>query len=138
MKNFKRTLAFISALSIVGTLSACSDIGEQTPEATLAATVETTAPKELSDEEKESVAAVDVGDDEKLENGKVRWLATYDINPAKGKPKDFSLELFETKYGGSIEWINTTWENRFTDHSTQVVGGDAPDMLPAQEFDTFP
>ena len=101
MKNFKRTLAFISALSIVGTLSACSDSGEQTPEATLAATVETTAPKELSDEEKESVAAVDVGDDEKLENGKVRWLATYDINPAKGKPKDFSLELFETKYGGS-------------------------------------
>ena len=85
MKNFKRTLAFISALSIVGTLSACSDSGEQTPEATLAATVETTAPKELSDEEKESVAAVDVGDDEKLENGKVRWLATYDINPAQGQ-----------------------------------------------------
>lgn len=138
MKNLKRTLAFISAISIVGTLSACSDSGEQTPEATLGATTETTAPKELSDEEKESVAAVDIGDDEKLENGKVRWLATYDINPAKGKPKDFSLELFETKYGGSIEWINTTWENRFTDLSTLVVGGDAPDMFPAQEFDTFP
>lgn len=43
MKNLKRTLAFISALSIVGTLSACSDSGEQTPEATLAATVETTS-----------------------------------------------------------------------------------------------
>ncbi len=141
MKNVKRSLALISAIALVGSLAACGDNNtEQTtanaPETTT--TTATTPAKELDEEDKAAVEQVDIGDDEKLENGKIRWLATYDINPDLGKPKLFALELFESKYGGSVEWIPTTWENRYSDLANLVLGGDSPDLFPAQEFDTFP
>ncbi|MGN1305243.1 MAG: ABC transporter substrate-binding protein [Oscillospiraceae bacterium] len=132
MKNFKRVLAFTAAIALVGSMTACGNSAEP------AETTATTAPKELNEEDKAAVAEVDIGEDEKLENGTIKWLATYDINPDLGKPKLFALELFETKYGGKVEWIPTTWENRYNDLSTNVLGGSSPDLFPAQEFDTFP
>ncbi len=135
MKNFKRLTAMISALAMLGTFTACSSDEGIASEAEV--TSATTAPKQLSEEEQAAVQEVEITD-EKLENGTVKWLATYDINPDKGKPKLFALELFETKYGGKIEYIPTTWENRYNDLSTMVLGGSAPDLFPAQEFDTFP
>ena len=135
MKTFKKITAMISALAMLGTFTACnSDEGVASD---VEVTSATTAPKQLSEEEQAAVQEVEITD-EKLENGTVKWLATYDINPDKGKPKLFALELFETKYGGKIEYIPTTWENRYTDLSTMVLGGSAPDLFPAQEFDTFP
>lgn len=135
MKNFKRIAAMLSAVAMFGTLTACSS--DDGIASDVEVTSATTAPKQLSEEEQAAVQEV-VIEDEKLENGTVKWLATYDINPDKGKPKLFALELFETKYGGKIEYIPTTWENRYTDLSTMVLGGSAPDLFPAQEFDTFP
>ena len=135
MKNFKRVTAMISALAMLSTFAACSTDEGIASEAEV--TSATTAPKQLSEEEQAAVQEVEITD-EKLENVTVKWLATYDINPDKGKPKLFALELFETKYGGKIEYIPTTWENRYTDLSTMVLGGSAPDLFPAQEFDTFP
>ena len=138
MKNLKRMTAFISVLAMLGTLSGCGTADSGDTMTTTETTTAATAPKELDEEDKAAVAEVDIGDDEKLENGTIKWLSTYDINPDKGKPKLFALELFETQYGGKVEWIPTTWENRYTDLSTQVLGGVAPDLFPAQEFDTFP
>lgn len=132
MKNFKRVLAFTAAMALIGSMTACGN--SSTP----AETTATTAPKELDEEDKAAVAEVDIGEDEKLENGTIKWLATYDINPDLGKPKMFALELFESKYGGKVEWIPTTWDNRYNDLSTNVLGGSSPDLFPAQEFDTFP
>ena len=102
MKNFKRLLAFTAAMALIGSMTACGN--SSTP----AETTATTAPKELDEEDKAAVAEVDIGEDEKLENGTIKWLATYDINPDLGKPKMFALELFESKYGGKVEWIPTT------------------------------
>lgn len=138
MKNVKRSIAFAAALALIGSMTACGSSSEQSVTEAPTETSATTAPKELDEEDKAAVAEVDIGEDEKLENGKIRWLATYDINPDKGKPKMFALELFESKYGGSVEWIPTTWENRYSDLSTNVLGGTSPDLFPAQEFDTFP
>ena len=135
MKNIRRITAMISALALLSTFTACTADDGIASEAEV--TSATTAPKQLSEEEQAAVQEVEITD-EKLENGTVKWLATYDINPDKGKPKLFALELFETKYGGKIEYIPTTWENRYTDLSTMVLGGTAPDLFPAQEFDTFP
>lgn len=136
MKNVRKTIAFVSALALMGSMTACGNTGDS-GSASETTTV-STAPKELDEEDKAAVAEVDIGDDEKLENGTIRWLATYDINPDKGKPKMFALELFESKYGGKVEWIPTTWENRYNDLSANVLGGTSPDLFPAQEFDTFP
>ncbi len=138
MNKFKRTLAFVSAISMIGTMTACGQANDDAAATTTETTTVSTAPKELSEEDAALVQEVDIGDDEKLENGTVKWLATYDINPDKGKPKLFALELFETQYGGKIEYIPTTWENRYNDLSTLVLGGTSPDLFPAQEFDTFP
>lgn len=126
----------MSALALMGSMTACGNSGDNGSASET--TTATTAPKELDEEDKAAVAEVDIGDDEKLENGTIRWLATYDINPDKGKPKMFALELFESKYGGKVEWIPTTWENRYNDLSANVLGGTSPDLFPAQEFDTFP
>lgn len=137
MKNVRKTIAFVSALALMGSMTACGNTDSDSGSASETTTV-STAPKELDEEDKAAVAEVDIGEDEKLENGTIRWLATYDINPDKGKPKMFALELFESKYGGKVEWIPTTWENRYNDLSANVLGGTSPDLFPAQEFDTFP
>lgn len=131
MKKMKRILAFTAALALIGSMTACGNSGSSEPAVT-------TAPKELDEEDKAAVAEVDIGEDEKLENGTIKWLATYDINPDLGKPKLFALELFETKYGGKVEWIPTTWEDRYDTLSTNVLGGTSPDFFGAQEYDTFP
>lgn len=137
MKNFKRTLAFISAVSLMGTLTACQS-GE--PAQTASVTSETTAPKELDEADKEIVNQIDAGADEKLENPTVKWLSWYDINPDKGKPKLAALEMFENQYGGKIEYIyaNNEGGEIYDKLSSLLTGGDAPDLFPAQEFDTFP
>jgi ABC-type glycerol-3-phosphate transport system substrate-binding protein len=132
MRKFAKVSAILTAIALTGTLTACGDSDSSSSEAT------TTAPKELSEEEKAAVAEVDIGEDENTEVGTIKWLATYDINPDEGKPKMFALELFESQYGGNVEWIPTTWDNRYNDLSTQVLGGTSPDIFPAQEFDTFP
>lgn len=138
MKNFKRTIAFVSALTLMGTMAACSKDSSSGTGETESTTV-STAPKELNEEDKAAVdQMLEVSEDEKLENGTVKWLSWYDINPADNKPKLTALELFETKYGGKIEYIPTTWDNRFTDLSTLVVGGSSPDIFPGQEGDVYP
>lgn len=135
MKNLKRTVAFISALTLIGTMASCSN--DDSPIVSESTTV-STAPKELDEEDKAAVQQIDVGDAQKLENGTVKWLSWYDINPAENKPKLAALELFENNYGGKIEYIATSYENRFTELSTLVVGGTSPDIFPGQEGDTFP
>lgn len=137
MKNFKRTIAFVSALALTGTMAACSSEDGGSGSVSETTTV-STAPKELDEEDKAAVEQIDMSGAEKLENGTVKWLSWYDINPEDNKPKLAALELFENNYGGKIEYIPTVYENRFNDLSTLVLGGTSPDIFPGQEGDTFP
>ena len=73
-----------------------------------------------------------------LKNKTITWLAHYDINPAKGKAASPGLELFQSVYGGKIEYSATTWENRYNDLATGVMSGNGPDFFPADDMDTFP
>lgn len=136
MKGFKRTIAIVSVLALMGTMASCADSsGGSVSESTTVST----APKELDEEEKAAVDdMLEVSEDEKLENGTVKWLSWYDINPADNKPKLAALELFESKYGGKIEYISTDYDNRYDKLSTLVLGGDSPDIFPGQEGETFP
>ncbi|MBR4096918.1 MAG: carbohydrate ABC transporter substrate-binding protein, partial [Oscillospiraceae bacterium] len=131
----KRTLtqkaALISALAMLATtMTAC---GGGTAEET---TVETTTAT-MKEEQAAVVEQVEI-EDEKLENGTLRWLSFWDINPTEGKPVPVSLQLFQTKYGGTVEYIPTTWENRYNDLATMVLGGESPDMFSACDLDLFP
>ena len=137
MKDIKKLLAGAMALTITAGLSACSSDeggeGEVTTTTTAATTTAVTVEKNtetLAAEEADALSdAMAQLQDVELENKEIKWFAHYDINPSgNGASKKVELELFERKYGGSIKWYQTTYENRFNDLSTYVLGGEGIDF----------
>lgn len=142
MKNTKQILAGILALTMTGALTACSGDDEGTggnggnDETTTQATTTTTQAtvekntETLAQEEADSLAdALAQLKDEELANKEIKFLAHYDINPSgNGASKKVELELFERKYGGSVKWYETTYENRWNDLSNHVLGGTGIDF----------
>lgn len=144
MKNSKKIMAGLLALTMTSAFAACSNDdagtandGEQGAEATTTTTAATTTAAtvaikddELSEEQADSLSsALSQLQDVELANNEIKWFAHYDINPStNGASKKVELELFERKYGGSIKWYQTTWENRYNDLSTYVLGGEGIDF----------
>ncbi|GHU45582.1 hypothetical protein FACS1894120_0660 [Clostridia bacterium] len=62
---------------------------------------------------------------------KIRWMAWYDIDEAQ-PASELYKQVFGTPddSGRIIEFVNTAYENRFTDLSRQVAAGTSPDMFP--------
>ena len=135
MRTKKITTLCLCA-AMIASLSACGGgRSEQTSASTTAAS--TTPPATLKSEAAEAIA--EMGKDaEKLENPTVKFLSSWDLNPRSGKPKQVSLELFETSRGGKIEWVQCTWEERYSALGKLVAAGDSPDMFSASDFDCFP
>lgn len=132
MKIAKRITAATLALALTFGLAACgSDSEGSTKTTTPAQTLNT-----------DQIAAVeDVASqlpDIELANKEVIWLAHFDINPELGKVMPVDLALFEEKYGAKIVYRTTTWDTRYSDLATSVLGNDAPDLFPAGDMDTFP
>ncbi len=148
MNNTKKILSGLLAFSMAAGLTACSGDGESTgsDETTLAETVTTTAATveintaTLAAEEEDVLAeAMSQLQDVELENKEIKWLAHYDINPSgSGASKSVAMEMFEKKYGGTVKWYQTTWENRFNDLSTYVLGGEGIDFFPGDDVYNFP
>lgn len=149
MKKFKKILAMTVALSSVMSLAACSSNGGSgsADDTTTAATTTTPAvtvainSETLASEEQAQVAdAASLLPDVELENKNIKWFSFYDpFHPTtSGNTKSISLELFETKYNGTIEYIPTTWEQRFNDLSTNLLGGTGIDFIAGGDLDSFP
>jgi ABC-type glycerol-3-phosphate transport system substrate-binding protein len=131
MKAMKRILAGSLALTMAAAMSSCGSTGSSTSS-------ENTG-KELTDDQKDQVAALaDQLPDIELENKTIKWMAHYDINPSDGAVKSPGLQLFEDKYDGKIEYVSTTWDSRYDDLATKVMAKDSPDFFPASDMDTFP
>ncbi len=136
MKDIKKLLAGAMALTITAGLTACASDSGDAAETTTAEVTTTTAKtvevntETLAAEEEEALStALSQLQDVELANKEIKWLAHYDINPSgNGASKKVELELFEKKYGGSIKWYQTTWENRYNDLSTYVLGGEGIDF----------
>ena len=142
MKNYKRYAAAATAAALALGLTACGGEGtadETTVTTTTQATVEINT-AELSEEDAAKVA--DVADllTGELENKTIKWFSFYDPFHAttSGNTKALSLELFEEKYDGVIEYVPTTWANRFNDLSTKIVGGEGVDFIAGGDLDSFP
>ncbi|MBE6901029.1 MAG: extracellular solute-binding protein, partial [Ruminococcaceae bacterium] len=138
MKTFKKTIAAALAISCIMTTTACG--GDSTASSAVSGTSgtpATTTKATMNEEDASKVAEIDIGA-EKLENGTVKFLSSWDINPAEGNPVPVSLEMFQTQYGGSIELIHTTWDDRYTKLATLVQADDSPDMFSAADMDVFP
>ena len=144
MKNIKRLFAGLTALAAVGSLTACSGGDSDAPiteaTTTTAKTVEINT-ETLSAEDESALD--DVASNMltgELENKTIKWFSFYDPFHAttSGNTKALSLELFETKYGGEIEYVETTWANRFNDLSTKILGGEGVDFIAGGDLDGFP
>lgn len=152
MVNYKKGIAAVSAMVMCAALAGCG--GSSTPatttapaaggETTTAAAAETTKAAEettaatMKEEDASVVQDVEIEDADTLENPTLKWLSWWDINPSGDAPKGADLELFETKYGGKIEFIETTWDTRWDDLGKLVASGDSPDMYPGADLDAFP
>ena len=137
MKNFKKTIAGISALSMAMSLAACGGSAEEqteavTQETTTQATVEVnTATLAEDDQQTLDDMAAEYLRDVELENKTIKWLAHYDINPSgDGKSESVAMNLFKSKYGGEVKYYPTTWASRYSDLSTSVLGGEGIDFFP--------
>ena len=124
-------LASLMAISIVATACGPTPGASTEPE-------ETHVPSTLNSAYGEVVESISIGDVEKLENGKIVWLSTWDINPMDGKAVPTELKLLEDHYGGYIEFIQCTFEERIEKLQTLVLSGDSPDLFPAADLDVFP
>ncbi|MBQ3160813.1 MAG: hypothetical protein IJC04_01655 [Oscillospiraceae bacterium] len=150
MNNTKKILSGLLALSMTAGFTACSSdeggaggAADETTKAetvtTTAATVEVNTATLAAEEEDVLAAAMEQLQDVELENKEIKWLAHYDINPSgSGASKSVAMEMFEKKYGGSVKYYKTTWENRFNDLSTYVLGGEGIDFFPGDDVYNFP
>ena len=152
MKNMKKTLAGLMALAVTAGLTACGSSGdgdvqevvdkalEETTATTTTAKTVAVNTEELKEEEADALEdTMSQLQDVELENKTIKWLAHYDINPStSGASKKVELEMFERKYGGKIEYIPTTWEMRYDDLSTNVLGGNGVDFFPGDDANNFP
>lgn len=133
MKITKRLLAGVCALTLCCGLAACGGSGSDTESSSKAKAIE------MNDDQKAQVSELaNKLEDKELANKTIKWMAHYDINPGDGKVVSPGLQLFKDKYDGNIEYIQTTWENRYTDLAKAVMANDSPDFFPASDMDGFP
>lgn len=126
-KEIAKRLSFISAIAVTASaMTACGGVGE---------TATTTAT--MNEEQAAVVENVEV-EAETLENPTLKFLSFWPINPTEGKPVPVALQLFQTKYGGTVKDIPTTWDTRYDDLANMVMSGDSPDMFSATDLDLFP
>ena len=74
-----------------------------------------------------------------LENKKIKWLSTWDINPDEsGKNVPTELAVFQERYGGEIECIKVEYKDRYDRLSQAINGGEGIDFFYAGDLDAFP
>lgn len=146
MNRKKITAIFSLALTASMIMTACGSAADDTDndvttdtEGTTALTVEVNT-ETLAPEQQEQVSAVADSLTGELENKTIKWMSFYDPWHAgtNGNTKPVSVELFETKYGGEIEYYPTTWDQRFNDISTSILGGEGIDFIAGSDLDSFP
>ncbi len=141
--NKRRTMAGVAAVTMA-LASACGGTGgdstETTAETTTAITVAINTETMSEEDSKKMDDVSDLLKDEELENKTIKWFSFYDPFHATtaGNQKSLSLDLFERKYDGEIEYIQTTWSNRFTDLSTNILGGTGIDFCAGGDLDSYP
>ncbi|MBR1738882.1 MAG: extracellular solute-binding protein [Ruminococcus sp.] len=131
MKMTKRILAGVCALTLCSGLAACGGKNGKKDGAAQQAN--------MNDDQVARIEAIaDSLPDKQLANTEVKWLAHYDFNPGDGQAENPGLHIFQTKYGGSVKYISSTWDNRYTDLAKYVMASDSPDFFPASDMDGFP
>lgn len=131
MKKFKRYMASLTAFAAVFSLFSCQNNAKKS-----------TVNKDLDPKIREELNDI-VSNEElltgELESKKIKWMATWDINPGPtGKNVPIELALFQERYGGEIEYYAVTWENRYDKLAAAIQSGEGIDFFSASDSDAFP
>ncbi|MBQ7981119.1 MAG: extracellular solute-binding protein, partial [Oscillospiraceae bacterium] len=146
MNRKKLTAIFALATSASMMMTACGTASDDGAAESASDTTGTTAltveinTETLAAEQQEQVSEVADSLTGELENKTIKWMSFYDPwHPGTtGNTKPVSVELFESKYGGEIEYYATTWSTRFDDISTSILGGEGIDFIAESDLDSFP
>ena len=131
MKKIKRYMASLTAFAAVFSIFSCQNNAKKS-----------TVNKDLDPKIREELNDI-VSNEElltgELENKKIKWMATWDINPGPtGKNVPIELALFQERYGGEIEYYAVTWENRYDKLAAAIQSGEGIDFFSASDSDAFP
>lgn len=142
MNSFKRILAGIAAVSIVMSASfSCKKSDDSKNDETQAATEPY---KGYDDTEVDPGAAS--GNEDSDFNGELQgnnsdmtitWLSDYDLNPSGNNDRSVALTVFEDYCGGKINYVSTSYNDKFDQLASMIVSGDEVDMFP-YECDAVP
>ena len=129
MKRSARALSALLAVSAAaGLLSGCGQ--------------ESSYDKPLDSATAEEVASLAAQDSRltgELENKTIKWMANWDINPdSTGKSTPIELAIFQSRYGGKVEYVPVDWNNRFDDLAKKINGDEGVDFFPAGDLDCIP
>ena len=134
MVTMKKVFAGLLALTMCIGMASCGDKSAKTEDKK--------EPDKVIDLKKEQMAVVEEAASKlpeiELENSTIKWYAHYDINPGNGQVTPPGLQMFKDTYDGKIEFVQTTWDNRYTDLAAKVMANDSPDFFPASDMDGFP
>lgn len=126
MKKLKCVLAGLLSVSMLLTATACGgDTTEDNSHYKSEDEVTLSAPEEVD------------GPDVDISGQTIYWLGTYDLNPKNNQDRSVALTLFEDVYGGKVEWIQCTSDDKFDVLTNRILGGDPVDMF-AYEWDALP
>ncbi|MBR2284206.1 MAG: extracellular solute-binding protein [Ruminococcus sp.] len=133
MKNLKRILSGIIALTAMMTaaVSCSSSSGSSSSEDSSHYKEEDEVALDIDAEEVKGDTDVDIS------GTTITWLADYDINPSNNNDRSVALALFEDVYGGKIQFVQTSSDEKFSKLATMILSGDPVDMFP-YEWDAVP
>ena len=140
MKKTRKLTALSLCAAIVLCASSCSGNGGRTDDAEASAATTTaaatTTSNTLDDDLKNPVDIQEFVDDEAtLENPNLTYLGFYDMRTAGDiKP---GVKLFEETYGGKIDYLQVSWNERVDKLQILIAGGDSPDLVDKEDM-SFP
>lgn len=134
MKKKKLFSASAAAIVLLSMLTACSQSGS----GGVSTEPTTTAPPSTMAEEQQSQAEEISVKEFELENKEITFLASWARNPAKGKNKDVAIELFQTRFGGTVNDMVVGDSERYDKLAALVSTGSSPDFFSAGDMDAFP
>ena len=128
----KRIIAVVLSLILVVALVGCGGSKRQPIEVT------------LSTEDAEAILAaagirLPDASETPAAGTNVKWYAWYDPfqNYSEDEIVNTGFFTFKEKYGSTLEYVECTWDERFTKLANLLVGGTPPDVYPG-DLETFP
>lgn len=125
MIKFKKALAFALAVCAVCSAVGCSSLGDNSEAVT-------TTVKKVKVDDTDKISAIPSGSDKTI-----RWMGTYDLNPAKGADKSVEMTLFNKK-GGKVEYTQVVDSEKFDKLAGAIMSQkNVPDIF-KYEWMAFP